>query len=174
MWPPCRARPGRSCKKKLDKSAPPCRSGNGITRKELKQIAFFWGCYRSTLEVVVTKCGTDLIVKTRRKPIRLRHWQFALSLLAVTAGVLFLRPDYLKTRLTDTLSASNSPAGQYRATDRWRADVRTALAVADYLFSPDNPTPMTPLLVTNYQSDDSADQPLSATNATRVEVGNPS
>jgi hypothetical protein len=107
-------------------------------------------------------------VNRRRKTSWLGPWLVALLFLAVTGVVL------LRIKVAGPSSGNQSYAAGYWETDRWRADARTALAVADYLLSPDNPTPMTPLFATNHQSDDPADPLLSATNGTSVEVGNPS
>ena len=56
---------------------------------------------------------------------------------------------------------------------QWHADARTAVAVANYVFSPDNQVPATTEPATNSQVAGTSPQPLPAAGVIRAGAGNP-
>jgi len=89
---------------------------------------------------------------------------------AVGAGITLDQLVPNAARLPD----DQSRLGWYLSSNQWRADARTALAMATYVFSPDKQilSPAEP--ATNSQVAEASPQPLPAAGATRANAGNPS
>ena len=113
------------------------------------------------------------VFKLRMKINHNRRWIAGALLLAVTVGA-WTGFDHLVPRVPGGLSSGKSRLGWYLSSGQWHADARTAVAMAQYVFHPDNQVPSTTEPGTNSQVAEASPQPLPAAGATRADAGNPS
>jgi hypothetical protein len=102
-----------------------------------------------------------------------RRWIAGTFLVAASVGA-WAGFDQLMPKVPGGLANGQSRFGWYVHSGQWHADARTAVAVAQYVFSPDNSVLPTSEPVTNSQVAKTSPTPLPATGAARVSASNPS
>ena len=124
---------------------------------------------RTKLEALNMKTISNL----RKKINQHGRWIASAFILAVavSAGAAL---DQLMPKAAARLPGGQSRLGWYFSSNQWRADARTAFAVATYVFSPDNQVPSPTEPATNSQVAKASSPPLPAGGATRAQAGNPS
>ena len=101
------------------------------------------------------------------------RWIAGAFIVAVTVGA-YAGLDQLLPDASNGIPGGKSRLGWYLSSNQWRADARTAVAVASYVFSPDNQVPATTEPAANSQVADTSCQPLPAHGATGASACNPS
>ena len=112
------------------------------------------------------------ISNLRKKINQHGRWIAGAFLLAVAVGA-GITLDQLVPKAA-RLPDGQTRLGWYLSSNQWRADARTAFAVATYVFSPDNQFPSPAEPATNSQVVEASSQPLPAAGAARANAGNPS
>jgi len=102
-----------------------------------------------------------------------RRWIGAALILAIATGA-WAGFDQLVPQLHGGLRDGQSRLGWYVRSGQWHADMRTAVAAADYVFSPDNQALPTETPATNNQVAGAASHPLPSACAHCAHVGDPS
>jgi len=119
----------------------------------------------------------DLNMKTisnlRKKINQNGRWIVIAFIVAVAVGA-WATFEQLMPKVAGGLPDGQSRLGWYLSNSQWRADARTAFAVANYVFSPDNQVPSTTESDPNSQVAETSPQPLPAAGATCTSAGNPS